>query len=480
MQVESRDSVSLKPAELDELGQLLASVGLSGMDNELEGHVEHFPLVVVAVEDDDIHGFLFGSLERVGGTPCILWGLGAARRGRQAGAAVKGMVGELYRRAAISFPDEDVLVAGRIAHPAAYCLLAASPTSCRARTTRPRVRSGPGVVASPVASAATPATTTGRSGSPTGQPRGGARREHGQGWRQGRDRGRRRRRPTRGEAVIAFGWATADALANGLGHTDPPATARSAFGVTSRRRVTTPKRGRSGSAGGEGGVDLGAQGFGGRDREPAGEVLAHVRRRLARRRGRGRRGAGSRRRRCRARPDRDRRRDEPAEHLVAQGGIGADERDLDRRGERPLVGAEQDREGDVRARDRRRAGRAAGGASPRASSSPVTAASRSSPSAASEFSDGVALSKKSCGRTMSASASVPGREEAAALRVGEEPEQLVGAPARVLEPGDVVVLGHGHERPEQRGVVLGDREVAGAAVGLPRPQQPAVVAAQRA
>ncbi len=33
------------------------------------------------------------------------------------------MVGELYRRAAISFPDEDVLVAGRIAHPAAYGLL---------------------------------------------------------------------------------------------------------------------------------------------------------------------------------------------------------------------------------------------------------------------------------------------------------------------------------------------------------------------
>ena len=29
---------------------------------------------------------------------------------------------ELYRRAAISFPDEDVLVAGRLAHPAAYTL----------------------------------------------------------------------------------------------------------------------------------------------------------------------------------------------------------------------------------------------------------------------------------------------------------------------------------------------------------------------
>src|SRR6185295_1808373 len=130
MQVESRDSVSLKPAELDSLGQLLTAVGLPGMDTQLEGHVETFPLIVVASEDDDIHGFMFGSLERVGGTPCILWGLGAARKGRQAGLAVKGMVSELYRRAAISFPDEDVLVAGRIAHPAAYSLFGGLQEPC--------------------------------------------------------------------------------------------------------------------------------------------------------------------------------------------------------------------------------------------------------------------------------------------------------------------------------------------------------------
>ena len=123
MQVESRDSVSLKPAELDVLGQLLTAVGLPGMDTQLEGHIETFPLIVVASEDDDIHGFMFGSLERVGGTPCILWGLGATRKGRQAGLAVKGMVSELYRRAAISFPDEDVLVATRLSQPSCYALL---------------------------------------------------------------------------------------------------------------------------------------------------------------------------------------------------------------------------------------------------------------------------------------------------------------------------------------------------------------------
>ena len=195
MQVESRDSISLKPAELDELGQLLASVGLSGMDHELEAHVEHFPLVVMAMEDEGNHGFLFGSLERVGGTPCILWGLGAVRRGRQAGAAVKGLVGELYRRAAISFPDEDVLVAGRIAHPAAYSLLG-SLADVVPRLELLADRRGAGL-GSPAGSALRLRGSLRRPGVPgrrDGEPRGGARREHGQGRRQGGDRGGRHRR----------------------------------------------------------------------------------------------------------------------------------------------------------------------------------------------------------------------------------------------------------------------------------------------
>src|SRR5438128_5311015 len=130
MTVESRDSVSLKPAELDELGQFLFGVGLPLADQTLDHHVEHFPLVTLSHVDDELHGFLFGSLERVDGTPCILWGLGGVRRGREARLTLEGLVGELYRRAAISFPDEDVLVAGRLAHPAGYALLTVLEDVC--------------------------------------------------------------------------------------------------------------------------------------------------------------------------------------------------------------------------------------------------------------------------------------------------------------------------------------------------------------
>ncbi len=130
MAVESRDSLSLKPAELDEFSQFVHTVGLPLSDTQLDSAVEQFPLITICAFDGEIHGFLFGSLERVGGTPCILWGPGAVRKSKHARASLDSLVGELYRRAAISFPDEDVMVAARIAQPAAYSLLSVLVDVC--------------------------------------------------------------------------------------------------------------------------------------------------------------------------------------------------------------------------------------------------------------------------------------------------------------------------------------------------------------
>jgi hypothetical protein len=217
MSVESRDSVSLKPAELDELGQLVGTVGLRLTEEQLDRQVETFPLIAVVTADQELHGFLFGSLERIGGTPCILWGLGATRRGREARSHLEGLVGELYRRAAISFPDEDVLVAGRFAHPASYGFLGVLTDVCP----RPKY-------------------------SPTGEERAWGRRLARRFGCDGRYDDRSFRlaaagtpefvldastvkgggkaaveligsaNPAKGEALIAFGWAMAEALADGL------------------------------------------------------------------------------------------------------------------------------------------------------------------------------------------------------------------------------------------------------------------------
>ena len=90
MNVESRDSVSLKPAELDEFGQLLAANGLPISDEELDRQVESFPLAVVAMLDGELQGLMLGSLERIGGTPSILWGLGVDRKGKTAADDAEG------------------------------------------------------------------------------------------------------------------------------------------------------------------------------------------------------------------------------------------------------------------------------------------------------------------------------------------------------------------------------------------------------
>jgi hypothetical protein len=129
MDVDIRDSASLKPAELDELSQVLRKAGSPLPETTIDDQVERFSRVTMVMDEDEIHGFLFGSLERIGGTPCVLWGLGTTVAD-QARPVLEAMTTELYRRAAISFPDEDVLVAGRIAHPALYQLFGTLQEPC--------------------------------------------------------------------------------------------------------------------------------------------------------------------------------------------------------------------------------------------------------------------------------------------------------------------------------------------------------------
>lgn len=123
MEIDSRDSDTLKPPELDELGQLLTANDLGIEDAEVDRQAGAFPLIVTATDDEAVEGFLFASLERIGGTPCVLWGMGSALPGRPAKKILTSMAEELYARAAITFPDEDVLVAGRFSCASAYGLL---------------------------------------------------------------------------------------------------------------------------------------------------------------------------------------------------------------------------------------------------------------------------------------------------------------------------------------------------------------------
>jgi hypothetical protein len=123
MIIESRDTVSLKPAELDEFGELIRDCGYEIEDSVIDEHVEKYT-IIVTVRDVALEGFLFGSLERIGGTPATLWSFGAVRKGKRSKEAAELLLSELYRRSAISFPDEDVLIGTRLAFPSTYAFLA--------------------------------------------------------------------------------------------------------------------------------------------------------------------------------------------------------------------------------------------------------------------------------------------------------------------------------------------------------------------
>ena len=76
VQVQTNDSSALTDADLDELASMGGSFGIG----ELSKAKEDWVLVTMARIDGKLHGFTFSTLERIGGTPCVLLGLMSVKR----------------------------------------------------------------------------------------------------------------------------------------------------------------------------------------------------------------------------------------------------------------------------------------------------------------------------------------------------------------------------------------------------------------
>lgn len=113
IQVDTRDSAALTDADLDEM----ASMGGTFDIGTLSKSKEEWVLCTSARIDDRLHGFTFSTLERIGGTPCVLLGLMSVKRTTRRDSVLKGLMGEAYHRALMAFPDEDVVVGSRFALP---------------------------------------------------------------------------------------------------------------------------------------------------------------------------------------------------------------------------------------------------------------------------------------------------------------------------------------------------------------------------
>ncbi len=120
IQVETKDTTALGDAELAEMADICAE-GPANFDvGLLSKQREKWVLITQARDNGKLCGFSFCTLERIGGTPCLLVGLASVRRGGKRDAVLRGLMADQYRRALLAFPDEDVLVGTRFIHPAGF------------------------------------------------------------------------------------------------------------------------------------------------------------------------------------------------------------------------------------------------------------------------------------------------------------------------------------------------------------------------
>ena len=109
LDVSTNDAAALTDSDLDEL----ASMEEAFSAGELSKAKEDWVLITTARFGSALHGFTFSTLERIGGTPCVLIGLMSVKRSSKRDQVLRGLIGEAYHRALMAFPDEDVVVGCR-------------------------------------------------------------------------------------------------------------------------------------------------------------------------------------------------------------------------------------------------------------------------------------------------------------------------------------------------------------------------------
>ena len=107
--VKTKDASQLTDTDLDELASMGGSFGIGVISKAKEDWV----LFASARLDNKLHGFMFSTLERIGGTPCVLLGMLSVKPTTKRDQILKGLMGEAYHRALMAFPDEDVVVGSR-------------------------------------------------------------------------------------------------------------------------------------------------------------------------------------------------------------------------------------------------------------------------------------------------------------------------------------------------------------------------------
>jgi hypothetical protein len=113
VEVDTKDCTALTDSELAELADMGAGTSVDFGVGHLSKAKEDWVLSTTARVDGKLHGFMFSTLERIGGTPCVLLGLVSIRKTAKRDVVLKGLMGEAFHRALMAFPDEDVVIGTR-------------------------------------------------------------------------------------------------------------------------------------------------------------------------------------------------------------------------------------------------------------------------------------------------------------------------------------------------------------------------------
>ncbi len=122
--VTTGDAITVGDAELAEFAELALSRGAGFDIGFLSKLREDWVLCSYIRQDGELCGFVFYTLERIGGTPCILIGLSVSKEDSFEKDYLFELLAEQYRKALLAFPDEDVLVGVRMVSLDGYDLYA--------------------------------------------------------------------------------------------------------------------------------------------------------------------------------------------------------------------------------------------------------------------------------------------------------------------------------------------------------------------
>ncbi len=119
IEVTTKDCTSLTDSEIAEMSDLCTSYE-NGFDiGFLSKQCEEWVLISQARQEEELVGFSFCSLERIGGTPALLIGLAFVGPSNQL-SIFKSLIADQYKRVILAFPDEDVLVGIRLGGPGGF------------------------------------------------------------------------------------------------------------------------------------------------------------------------------------------------------------------------------------------------------------------------------------------------------------------------------------------------------------------------